>query len=133
MDSERQNFDDCNLSGILSIIENSSNSKLSLKAIDFLNKLAYFDLSDGIDEKLCRLIISRWSARCDPESARARNNEAKAVLHLLLDNNILCEVKRKQSNEKFVRMCSNLQTKILTQENVSFIVDLAEHFEKYMH
>ncbi|KAG4066510.1 hypothetical protein HA402_007146 [Bradysia odoriphaga] len=117
----------CELSVILGGIRNSCSSTLSAKAIDFLNKLVYFDLSDGIDDELCRLIISKWSARTDPKCDSVQKNEAKDVLQVLLDNNVLCEVENTNSNGKLIRIRPNLQEKLLAQnrDNLSFIVDLA--------
>lgn len=122
--------DDCDLSVILSAVQINRNETITTKAIDFLNKLSYFDLSAGIERELCVLIISNWCGQNDRDTVSSQEKEADDVLQILRDSNVISEVKKTQSSDDnvFVHMRPDLQKKILAQNesNLSFLItDLA--------
>lgn len=136
VESEKQIVTDCELDRILSNIRNDPSSTLASKAVDFLNKLVYFDLSNGIEGELCHLIISRWSVEKDPKSALTQKKDAKDVMQILCDNNAIHEMKITNSKCVMIKMCPNLQDKILEQhqhqQKFSFIIDLANSLKSIL-
>lgn len=128
MEVKSEIVEDCELSVILSAIQISPSGTVPAKAIDFLNKLAYFDLSDGIEKELCISIISKWCGQNDRHVALMQEREAEEVLQILHDNNAISELRKsKNPDDKYIKMQSSLQEKILAQNesDFSFIIDLA--------
>lgn len=114
---------DCEVEHILRVIENDP-SGLGLKAAAFLKKIAYLDVSYGVQENLSFLLISQ----CTPDSMpHSEEDEARKVLKILQDHNLIYEKPKKNPNcDPSFQLLPSLQEKLLihNRQNSSVIVEL---------
>lgn len=114
---------DCEVEQILQVIENESNG-LGLKAADFLKKIAYLDVSYGIQQDLSFRVISECTSDSMPSS---EEDEARKVLKILQDHNLIYEKPKKNPNcDPSFQLLPSFQEKLLiyNRQNSSVIVEL---------
>lgn len=103
-------------------------SGLGIKAVDFIYKMTYFDMSKGVDADLCYLLISRWTTNHIPNNT-IKEEEAKSVLKILQNHKLIQEKQQKKTNcSKSFQMVPSVHLKLSIQNrnNSSIIVDLVD-------